>query len=86
MNTIFPTDWKIEEELTEYVASNHVTKLRVEKPGQVFKRNAIHLAVGESGKSGHERILVGELYGVRCYVEHKNGMIEIRLTTEDYYP
>lgn len=81
-----PPDWDISESAEAWAGLGFASEIHVDKPGCAFKRNAIHMAVGPNGKSGHERMLVGELNGVRCYVRHIDGKVVVRLTTEDFYP
>lgn len=48
---------------------------------RVFSRNA----VAADGKGSHRRIMVGELNGVRVYVETRHGIPHLIMTTQDLY-
>lgn len=77
-----PADWALsfDDQVAHGVSSEHGCMSVYGDGAAMFKRNAIK-GVG-SGASRHERWLVGELDGVRCYFDGRR----VVLTTEDLYP
>lgn len=65
-------------------ASNGTISMSVDADGRLFKRNAIKNAMSPDARK--EQWLVGELDGVRCYVQHTATGASLVLTRNDLYP
>lgn len=69
-------------------ASNGTVHASVEDGGRLFKRNAIKFPLGGDPAATQRQVqwLVGELLGVRCYVQQGPDGVHVVMTTADLYP
>lgn len=67
-----------------HYAHNGRLGLTVADAGQIFKRRAIKNALGENSK--HITWLVGELAGVRVYIQEADDQVTVVMTADDLYP
>lgn len=84
-----PDDWDIKDTEEGKVAISPDSCLIVRGEGaKIFKRNGIKMPLSNGGVSGHVRVLVGELDGVRVYIRRRAfaATFEIILSKEDLYP
>lgn len=71
-----PLDWEISTDADGFTHALGDVSLTVAPGGRAFKRNFVKPAL-----KTHERILVGELAGVRVYFDGKT----LVMTTQDLY-
>lgn len=83
-----PEDWNVTTHDNGVVADGpHSFVFSTDKAATIFKRNALKLALGKDGKSGHVRVLVVKLDDVCIYIKQlEDGRTSVMVTKEDVYP